>query len=162
MNRFHSCFLLICISTASFAGDLETLIQSYEREKARVLAPVEQKYEQALEELKLKYTKAGQLDEAVAVAAILNERKGLRSGDWLRKAKTTWKWHSGGQLDILPNGESAHSKWKARGTWKRLDETSIQIINDREQMFTVVFNEEQNSADGTAKNGWKTQLTLSE
>lgn len=68
-----------CLSNAN---DLEVLTDAYEREKARVLAPVELKYDRALKELLLKFTQAGRLDEANAVQALIEDRNNGAGGDF--------------------------------------------------------------------------------
>lgn len=153
-------FSAISIATV-LSNELETLSQAYEREKARVLAPVELKYQKALEELLLKYTKAGRLNEATAVQALLADRNNEGGGDWLRTADTKWKWNSGGVLTLQKNLRALHTKWPKPGKWTRTGEDTIEMIDGYDRKFTVKFKDRK-AAAVIGPDGSTTLITILE
>ncbi len=153
--------LLLLTSPFALSSELETLTAGYEREKARVLAPVELKYDAALRELKLKYTQAGRLEEAIAVTEILESRSSEEGGDWLRDADTLWKWQSGGQFTLQKNQRALHTSWKKPGKWSRIDEDTIEVIDDRDRKYTITFKDRK-SAEVSAQHGGGTMIFLVE
>jgi hypothetical protein len=64
---FSYCALSLTLIAegAELPNEIQKLNESYEREIARVLPPIQEKYIQALEQLLEKYTKAGLLEEAM-------------------------------------------------------------------------------------------------
>lgn len=130
----------------SMANELETLTGSYEREKERVLAPVELKYDKALNELLLKYTKAGRLAEANAVKALIQDRGNGANGDWLRTEDTRWKWESGGRLTLQKNRRALHTKWRGPGKWTRTSEDTIELIDFVDRKFIIKFKDRKAAA----------------
>ena len=153
--------LSVSSSATVRSNELETLTESYEREKARVLAPVEAKYQKALEDLLLKYTKAGRLDEATAVQVLLADRNNEGGGDWLRTADTEWRWDSGGVLTLQKNLRALHTKWPKPGKWTRTAEDTIEMIDGYDRKFTVKFKN-RGAAAVIGPDGSTTLITILE
>ncbi|MEM1442627.1 MAG: hypothetical protein AAGF67_09810, partial [Verrucomicrobiota bacterium] len=90
--------------------------------------------------------------------AVIESREKTGESDWLQEGTTKWKWHSGGQFEIRPNGECLHSSWQNPGIWKRLSENEIEVVNEKEQVFTLTFKG-KGQAEVDAKHGWGTKIT---
>jgi hypothetical protein len=155
--------LTFTVSSCSplFSTELDALTDSYEREKARVLAPVESGYDRALKELLLKYTKAGRLAEANTVQALLDDRNNGGGGDWLRTADTRWKWDSGGELTLQKNQRALHTKWPKPGKWTRTSEDTIEMIDGYDRKFTIKFKDKK-AAAVIGPDGSTTLITIQE
>lgn len=138
--------ILLFSFSISIANELEALSDSHEREKARILAPVELKYDRALSELLQKLTKAGRLEEAIAVKNLIEDRSNGADGDWLRTEDTKWKWGSGGQLTLQKNRRALHSKWRGPGKWTRVSEDTVELIGFGDRKFTLKFRDKTSAA----------------
>ena len=137
-----SHFLIFSTVTAD---ELKNLTEAYEREKLRVLSPVERKYTDALNALLQRYTQAGRLKEANSVQSIIDARGGGGLGDWLREEDTKWNWQSGGTLTLYKNQKANHSQWKKPGKWIRVRPDTLEMTNGVGRVFTIKFHN-RNSA----------------
>lgn len=140
--------------------ELQSLIESYERDKARVLAPIDQKFDRDLEQLKVRFTQLGKLEEAVAVMELIEARKakGGESGNGtLPDESTTWDWDSRGELVIHQNGTCKHSSWRKPGVWKKVEDNVI-VIDAETSSFTVKFSD-KDTASVSAANGKTIKIT---
>ena len=129
---------------------VQALVEAYEREKDRVLAPLDSNFEKALSELKVSYTQAGNLNGALAADALIKARVRGDSvvekadGESKEKKATRWKWGSGGELTINANGTAKHSSWKRSAIWEQQPDGSLVMMSETGR-HTIEF-----LADGTA------------
>ena len=130
--------------------EVKQLVDAYEREKARVLAPLNSNFDRALSDLKASYVKAGNLNGALAVDAFIKKRatreKEAEEGDDAseKPEDTRWKWGSGGELVIYANGTARHSSWERAGIWERRPDGSLEMLSQT-GLHVIEF-----LADGTA------------
>lgn len=155
---FQTATFIILFAASAAAeelpGELDVLKDAYDREIRRLTEPVNRKYDDALRELKIRYTKAGRLDDALAVDKILQERHPEEFEDPLNDSK--WKWASGGELTFKADGSATHTRWRAPGTWERQEDGTVILKSG--SVHTVKFLE-----DGTgivqAVGGGSTTIT---
>ena len=120
---------------------LQKMIDTYERERARLLTPVEAKYTQALEQLKVQLTKSGDIKGVVEVKALLAARRGEsvdeadkdeeNEDSKLKIANTKWKWgETSGILELKHNGVANHTSWgSAPGHWERVTDDIVKMTS---------------------------------
>ncbi len=137
---------------------LEVLIQSYEREKERVLKPVERKYDSTLKELQMEFRKAGRLEDVLAVQKVIDSR--IPKEETLQWSDTKWKWGSGGVLHLKADGSAMHTKWSKPGTWKEMRDGTITLISEF-SVSTIRFTDKKTGTVSAAE-GRSTTLTLIE
>jgi hypothetical protein len=125
-----SMVMLVGLAQAQEKGQqplkLEVLIQSYEREKERVLKPVERTYDSTLKELQMEYTKAGRLEDAVAVQKVIDSRIPTSDPDF---DNTFWEFRNKshlGNLEFLPGGKIKSSEYPG-SLWARIDKDTIRF-----------------------------------
>ena len=148
------------VLTADSPERLRTLVEGYERERARVLDPLERKFDEALLDLQRQFTKAGRLEDAVAVAAIIEARTNDQdSGPHWKD--TRWKWGSGGILELKRNGDTTHTEWSRPGEWEERDDGTLKLVSQHGGS-TIKFTDEKSGTVTSVKSGGRTTLTLIE
>jgi hypothetical protein len=147
--------LTMMAASLSWAGELDTLRESYEREKARLVKPLDEKLRKELEALKVSFVKQSQLDEAAKVDAALKERFPLPV---ISSSKAPYKfgpsvWElSGKRMQFREDGLFSYEAWDRRGTWKQTRENVVEVTrsNGRKARFEVTVN-----PDGSILGRWK-------
>lgn len=155
---FASIFFAIA-AAAEDPFELKVRVSAYESEKKRVLAPVELKYDRDLIDLKSRYTKAGRLDDALAVDRIIKSRKKEEPdskkseslASKITRSDSDWIWQSGGELHIDRNGTARHTNWRLAAAWEQ-DGDKLIISRSTGTKFIVEFQDEKN-ATATAEGG---------
>ena len=126
--------------TKAMPPRLQEMVETYEREQARLLAPVEAKYDQALQRLKVELTRNGNIEAAVEVNELIASRKGGpvgenaadSDGDSKSKvADTRWKWgESSGVLELKENGDAMHTSWGSTpGKWRHVTDDILKLTS---------------------------------
>ncbi|HRQ89510.1 MAG TPA: hypothetical protein PLA50_11970 [Bacteroidia bacterium] len=144
--------------------ELAKLRSAYDTEISRVTDPVRKRYLDALQRLQEQYTRSGELDKALVVLGEI-ERESAEGGKAALTTRTlggtTWKWGSGGTLKLERGGKAAHSTWGRPGSWKRIDNLSIELQRPGgDPPMKVVFSDETlNNAVVTSHLGTSTTLT---
>lgn len=136
---------------------LQVLLDSYESEKERVLKPVERKLDTALVELRNQYTKAGRLQDALAVNNLISTRQ---TEDETKEVPedTRWRWGSGGELVLNGDGKAKHTSWDKWGSWKKQKDGSI-LLTSQYGDSTIKFTDENTAVVTSLKGGGSTALT---
>ena len=134
-----ACFAVLISRSAAESEDLTRLRDEWKTARERVLDPVDRKYLAALETLKARLTKAGDLDGALEVdtelkkaqAASMGGFKGrlvpqlLTSGEWrfdVKEPKYTTHLSFSPQGEVFERGkEGAIGKWTIKGKALRMD-----------------------------------------
>lgn len=101
------------------ADELQTLRDAYEREKERLVEPLDEKLKQQLEALKLSLVKDGKLEDAAKVDAVLKERFPQPEPSPKEPYKfgpSVWE-YSSNRIQFREDGRFSHSRWRQRGTW---------------------------------------------
>lgn len=161
--------IAITLLSSAMAGDLplelEILTGRYEGEKSRALAPIELSYDRELSRLKDRYTKAGNLDAAIAVDRVLKSREPKAAKEpepsiieRVAGDDSVWIWQSGGELTLKKNGSASHSSWRIAAKWKKVADGKLSLSRDDGREFTVEFSDE-NNAVVTAAEGGQSKLT---
>ena len=157
----------LCLASALVAEDpesLKTLRSNYEDALERAVQPVNDRYVKELEKLKLQYTKAGKLEEALAVDAELKKQTASKSTP---KATIVGKWqyHRDGedkpftQVNIDADGSAISERSQIQGKWT-LEDGKVTIKWSNGFVYTIPFNENEpaETLNGTDNKG--TPFTL--
>jgi hypothetical protein len=141
--------------------ELAKLKESYQAEIARVSEPVTKRYAEVLTRLQETFTKAGQLDKALAVKAeldgLVQQKKRLSDKDL---DESRWRWGSGGTLTLHRQNRAMHTAWNSPGTWKRMDALTVLVTKGDGTKFTVTFTDGGlTAASVNSDGGGKTSLT---
>ena len=140
---------------------LQSLVDSYDREKRRVLEPVNRKFDAALLELREQFTKAGRLEDAVATDKIIAARKEEDAPKKeVRKSTTRWKWGSGGTLTLEAGGKAMHSSWTEPGTWKDNPDGTVTLTS--QYNVSIITFAEDGSGTVKAENSGGRGTTLTQ
>ena len=122
--------LLMMAQGLSRAGELDTLRESYDREKARLVKPLDDKLRKDLEALKVSLVKESKLDEADKVDAIIRERfpqPGVASAKEPYKfGPSVWE-IKGRRIQFRDDGLVSNDYWDKRGTWRPLDDRKVEV-----------------------------------
>ena len=102
-------------------------------QRARQIAEIDKVYMSQLELLKIKFTKAGDLDAANQVVAILKKMAPVEEAD----RETRWEWGSGGQLVLRQDGVATHTVWKKNGKWRKEADGTIRLESDIGRVFSI-------------------------
>lgn len=108
------------LAAAAFAAepaDLSKLRESWQRAVQQATAPLDKKYVDALSLLKVRYTKEGKLEDALAVDAELKEIASRSSSAREPGEKVRHKWQMGSRTDFENAKKQAEA---ANGTLPRL------------------------------------------
>ena len=98
--------------------EIEQLRANYNRELAQVQSPVQRRYRDGLTQLKVRYTKAGQLEAAIAADAELKKLDMVTkhgNGDASvveRLLGTKWEWYEGQSIEFRAAGKGVFQKNK--------------------------------------------------
>ena len=124
---------MVSIASVAFATaeKIPFELERLNNQRDRKIEEINQIYKKQLESLKVKYTKAGNLDAANQVAAILKELGPTK------EKETRWEWGSGGELVLRPNGVATHTIWKRNGKWSREEDGSIRLESDLGKIFII-------------------------
>jgi len=165
-NRYVTliCGAAVAITSSIFADEpsaegprqLQSLVESYEREKARVLGPLDRKFDAALLEMQRQFTKAGRLEDALTVNKMIESRGG-KSASKPSWRDTRWKWGSGGVLELKRNGDATHTDWSKFGEWEVLDDGTLKLVSQHGES-TIAFSDEKSGIVTSARGG-QTTLT---
>tara|TARA_R110002096_G_scaffold39227_4_gene107497 strand:+ start:1253 stop:1771 length:519 start_codon:yes stop_codon:yes gene_type:complete len=136
---------------------LQVLLDGYEREKERVLNPVERKLDTALVALRNQYTTAGRLQDALAVRDLIASRE-AESAEKKPTPDTLWRWGSGGELQLNGDGKAKHTSWDEWGSWKLQKDGSI-LLTSQYGDSTIKFTDENTGVVSSHKGGGSTALT---
>jgi len=131
----HALLILfiLFVLPATHGSELPHELERLNEQRERKIAEIDRIYKQQLEELKIKYTKSGNLDAANQIVAILKELDPVAEPE----AETRWEWGSGGELVLRPNGVATHTIWNRNGKWRREDDGSIRLQSDSGKAFTI-------------------------
>jgi hypothetical protein len=155
-NIAFTLLAMMAVSLA-WAGELDTLRESYEREKARLVKPLDEKLKKDLEDLKVSLVKDANLADAAKVDAILKERfpqPGIASPKEPYKfGPSVWE-IKGKRIQFREDGLVSNQFWDKRGTWRPLDDRKVEITmpNGKKAWF------ELSESGDTAK--WKEHNAL--
>lgn len=122
--------LTMMVASSAWAGELDTLREGYEREKSRLVKPLDDKLKKDLESLKDSLVKEAKLDEAAKVDAVIKERF---PGSGIASPKEPYKfgpsvWEiKGKRIQFREDGLVSNEFWDKRGTWRPLDNRKIEI-----------------------------------
>jgi len=150
---------------SSIPPELEKLRESYQAEIARLNEPVTKRYAESLARLQETYTRAGQLDKALAVKGELDElvQQQVRSKTRLSEKdldESRWLWGSGGTLTLHRQNKAAHTAWTSTGVWRRIGDLKVLVTKPDGTKFTLVFTDSGlTSGLATSETGGKTTLT---
>jgi hypothetical protein len=130
--KTNIAFTLLALIAVDFAeaGELDTLRESYEREKARLVKPLDEKLKKDLEALKVTLVRESRLDDAAKVDEIIKERFPPLG---IAKPKEPYKlgpsvWEiKGNRVQFREDGLVSNETWDKRGTWRPLDDRRIEI-----------------------------------
>ncbi|MDF1738176.1 MAG: hypothetical protein P1U86_03365 [Verrucomicrobiales bacterium] len=136
---------------------LQVLLDSYEREKERVLKPLERKLDTALVDLRDQFTKAGRLQDALAVNNLISSRGAEHEAN-KPPEDTRWRWGSGGELMLKGDGTAKHTSWDKWGTWNRQKDGAI-LLTSQYGDSTIRFTDENTGVVSSHKSGGSTALT---
>ncbi len=127
--------ILVCCLAApcAIAEKIPFELERLNDQRDRKIAEINQIYKRQLEALKVKYTKAGNLDAANRVASILEELTPTKE----KEKETRWEWGSGGELVLGPNGVATHTIWKRNGRWSREEDGAIWLESDVGKKFSI-------------------------
>lgn len=123
MTRAIPLLICCCATALSCNEDIPIEIQRLNELRARQIEKIDKVYIEQLEALKIKYTKAGDLDAANQVVAIV---KHLSPTDSEAK-ESKWAWGSGGELTLKPSGIATHTAWNKNGKWRKEKDGSIRL-----------------------------------
>ncbi|WAC19028.1 hypothetical protein OVA24_17500 [Luteolibacter sp. SL250] len=155
--KTHLTILTMLASGLTWAGDLNALRESYEREKTRLVKPLDEKLKKDLETLKVSLVKESKLEEAAKVDAVLKERfpqPGIASPKEPYKfGPSVWE-IKGRRIQFREDGLVSNADWDKRGTWRPLDDRKVEITmpNGKKAWF------ELSESGETAK--WKQHNSL--
>ncbi|MDA7659759.1 hypothetical protein N8651_04030 [Akkermansiaceae bacterium] len=124
-------YFLLMTAVFATAEKIPFELERLNNQRDRKIEEINQIYKKQLESLKVKYTKAGNLDAANQVAAILKELGPTK------EKETRWEWGSGGELVLRPNGVATHTIWKRNGKWSRQEDGSIRLESDLGKIFII-------------------------
>lgn len=123
---------LVCILPTIDAGELPREVKALQYQREKKIAEIDLVYRRKLEELKIKYTKAGDLDAANAVVKILEKsepvisfkEENLPENDndlrvFLRES--TWRFIGGRSITFQGNGTIKKSWGVLKPQWKVKD-----------------------------------------
>lgn len=141
-------------------------VQAYEAKKAQALAPLQRQYLQQLEKLQEQYTRAGELENAIAVKAVIEELEPatqLKSGFQRAAAMPArdknsvagkWNW-SGSWGEVTVNEDGTFSRGNDRmGEWNFKKGSGKYIFNwDQGYKDTLELSADGNTLKGTGTDG---------
>jgi hypothetical protein len=153
-NPFGQCYqpgmmkiplMMLVLITSAFAEkptELESLRSGWKEARIRALEPVDRKYLAALETLKARLTKAGDLDGAVKVGKEIEAVSVWFSDSSLdeKRIESRWKWGSGGTLTLMSDGKARHSAWSGYGAWSKLKNGNLVIQSSNGTAFLAVLD----------------------
>jgi len=139
MKIFLPIFILVVLSsTVLHAADPIPLeLELLQDQRDQKIDEINRIYKEQLEKLKIKYTKQGNLDAANKVVEILK----MLPISSLPEKETRWKWGSGGELVLKPNGIATHTIWKRSGKWRKEEDGSLRLESDIRKEFKVTFKD---------------------
>ena len=119
-TALFACLCLSLLANLRGEGTLPMDVQSVLNKRRDAISKIDATYVGELEELKIKYTKLGDLENAVRINDMIASMKPA-SGDNLAKSAigrwTYQKWGEEQWFELLENGEARH-KSKERGKWR--------------------------------------------
>lgn len=132
------CFQFLLLTTLVSAGELPDDLQRLIEKRGEAIAQIDLKFVKELEKLKTKYTKAGDLDSANAIVALI-EKTPVKLSDAVSADPqfdgTTWALHNKagrlGELELLPGGKIKSDKYPNSG-WRRIDKDTIRFQYDKD------------------------------
>ncbi|MDA7514601.1 hypothetical protein N8513_01250 [bacterium] len=127
---FPILVLLLALPSTS-GGEVPRELERLNEQRSRKIAEIDRIYKQQLETLKAKYTKAGDLNAANQVVAIL---RGFESDDPPTMAGD-WEWRGLGELILQPNGVAKFRFWKGNGQWSEEKPGVIRVTSDSGRIF---------------------------
>ncbi|MDQ8189190.1 hypothetical protein [Roseibacillus persicicus] len=139
--RLISFFLVLLAFEIHGQNRIPDDLERLNLQRERKIAEVNRIYLRELEELKVRYTKEGDLEMANKILAVISSFE-LKEEDetWYLKV-TKWRWESGGVLTLRSNGKATHTLWKYPGKWEKQDDGSIRLESNTANAFRVVFED---------------------
>jgi hypothetical protein len=135
----------------TFGAEIPPELERLNEQRARQISEIDKVYMRQLELLKTKFTKAGNLDAANQVVAILDKMAPAKEAD----KETRWVWSGGGELVLHPNGVATHTVWKKNGKWSKDADGSIRLESDVGLKSTIRINGNTGIVEGA---NWKTTI----
>jgi hypothetical protein len=133
----HCCHLLM-LTTLVSAGELPDDVQRLIDKRGEAIAQIDLKFVNEMEKLKTKYTKAGDLDSANAIVALIKKTPAKVVDAVPADPEfdgTTWAFHNKagrlGELELLAGGKIKSEKYPNSG-WRRIDKDTIRFQYDRD------------------------------
>lgn len=117
----------------AFGAEIPPELERLNAQRARQISEIDKIYMGQLELLKIKFTKAGDLDAANQVAAILKKMAPVEEAD----RETHWEWGSGGQLVLRQDGVATHTVWTKNGKWRREADGTIRLESSSGRVFII-------------------------
>ena len=140
MRQLLICAILIC--TFSNGAEVPPELQSLQEQRTREIAKIDTIYKRQLETLKRKYTKAGNLEAANQVAAVLSK---LELEDSF-KVEGAWVWKGldaigPNELVLRPNGVATFTYWHGNGKWSEDKPGVLRITSDAGRIFEFTIRD---------------------
>ena len=174
-SQIKFTWLFMTLAVASLAqtpadpAELTNLRQNWKRATLQVTDPLDKKYVEALSALKMRFTKAGKLEEALAVHAELKKfEKAADAGGSADPAGAmtknplkdqilgTWSWNSGDKSDQssiqFEKGGVGNHGGRGNVTWRMNDAGEITVTNPSKGKAVVRMDATGKSISGTTYN----------
>lgn len=135
-NTLPIIIILLALPITAF-GEIPTELNQINEQRARKIAEIDRIYKQQLETLRTKYTKAGDLDAANQVAAILHSLE----GDKPATMAGIWEWRGLGELTLQQNGVAKFRWWEGNGKWTEDKQGVIRVTSDTGRIFEFVVKD---------------------
>jgi len=150
--RILVTILAVC---PAFGAEIPPELERLNAQRARQFSEIDKVYMSQLELLKIKFTKAGNLDAANQVVAILEKMAPAKEAD----KETRWIWGGGGELVLYPSGIATHTVWKKNGKWRRDADGLIRLESDVGLKSTIRIDGNIGIVEGS---NWKTTIKRKE
>lgn len=152
--------MLVAAAGAEKPSELESLRAGWQEARKRALDTVDRKYLTALESLKSRLTKAGNLDAAVSVGKEIESVSLLFAEADMggKRIDSRWQWGSGGTLTLLSDGKARHSSWSGYGSWAKLKNGNLVIQSDNGTAFFAVIDSAGNGKIRSLDGGGTTTI----
>jgi hypothetical protein len=129
----------------TFGAEIPPELERLNEQRARQIAEIDKIYMRQLELLKTKFTKAGNLDAANQVVAILDKMAPAKEAE----KETRWVWGDGNELVLLPNGVATHTSWIKNGKWRKDADGLIRLESDVGLKSTIRIDGNKGIVEGS-------------
>ena len=149
--------LTVCLTSGQTPDSLKIpeklsrLRGSYNTAVDRVVTPLKKTYATELQRLKIEYTKAGNLEAALAVDAEIKNIEGKEGATKTKETNTCaftdtiWRQKIGGDVEFKSDGsytETSQYHKPLTGKWRRLTDTEVAVKRDDSTTWTFIILED--------------------